>query len=115
MLYLVFSILPLAVVSNIQLTESCLLFCVCFVCSSGGKSGSVVRCKKCHGSGIQVSHRPIGPGMVQQIQSMCSDCGGTGDFIKEKDRCKKCKGKRTVEVNNKLEVSTDVHAICHHC
>jgi len=46
--------------------------------------------------------------MVQQIQSMCSDCGGTGDFIKEKDRCKKCKGKRTVEVNNKLEVSIDV-------
>ena len=78
------------------------------VCSSGGKSGSVVRCKKCHGTGIQVSHRPIGPGMVQQIQSMCSDCGGTGDFIKEKDRCKKCKGKRTVDVNNKLEVSIDV-------
>ena len=42
--------------------------------------------------------------MVQQIQSMCGDCGGTGEFIREKDRCKKCKGKRTVEIDEKLEV-----------
>jgi DnaJ family protein A protein 2 len=42
--------------------------------------------------------------MVQQIQSTCDDCGGTGDFIREKDRCKKCKGKRVVEVDEKLEV-----------
>jgi DnaJ-class molecular chaperone len=42
--------------------------------------------------------------MVQQIQSMCGDCGGTGDFIREKDRCKKCKGKRVIEIDEKLEV-----------
>ena len=42
--------------------------------------------------------------MVQQIQSQCGDCGGTGDFIKEKDRCKKCKGKRIMDVEEKLEV-----------
>ena len=27
-----------------------------------------------------------------------------GDFIKEKDRCKKCKGKRVTEEDMKLEV-----------
>ena len=82
-----------------------------FHCSSGGKSGSVIRCKKCHGTGIQVAHRPIGPGMVQQIQSTCDDCGGTGDFIKERDRCKKCKGKRTLEVNHKLEVVITIGSV----
>ncbi|CAI7999211.1 DnaJ homolog subfamily A member 2 [Geodia barretti] len=78
---------------------------LCKTCSgTGGKHGTVVRCRNCKGSGIQVSHRPIGPGMVQQIQSMCGDCGGTGDFIREKDRCKKCKGKRVIEIDEKLEV-----------
>ena len=51
-----------------------------------------------------MTHRPIGPGMVQQLQSACNDCNGTGDFIREKDRCKKCKGKRVLEVDEKLEV-----------
>lgn len=73
--------------------------------STGGKSsGAVVKCKKCRGMGIQVTHRPIGPGMVQQIQSTCDDCAGTGDFVREKDRCKKCKGKRLVDLDVKLEV-----------
>ena len=61
-------------------------------------------CKKCKGSGIHATFRPIGPGMVQQMQSQCDDCGGTGDFIREKDRCKKCKGKRLIEKEHKLEV-----------
>ena len=75
----------------------------------------MVQCRKCHGSGSSVTFRPLGPGMVQQIQSMCSDCGGTGDFIRERDRCKKCKGKRVAEVNQKLEVrihTGDIDLIC---
>ena len=80
-------------------------FCLLFF-SSGGKSGSVTTCRKCKGSGIQTMYRQIGPGMVQQMQSQCDDCGGSGDFIREKDRCKKCKGKRLVERDHKLEVGT---------
>ena len=72
--------------------------------STGGKSGSVIKCKKCHGIGIQVTHRPLGRGMVQQIQASCGDCAGTGDFVREKDRCKKCKGKRLLDVDTKIEV-----------
>lgn len=71
---------------------------------AGGKQGSVTRCRKCQGSGIEVKLRQIGPGMMQQMQSTCSDCTGSGDFIREKDKCKKCKGKRVLEVENKLEV-----------
>lgn len=77
--------------------------------STGGKAGSGSggqRCKKCQGSGIQVTHRSLGGSLIQQIQSQCSDCGGTGDFIKEKDRCKKCKGKKVVEEDKTLEVYT---------
>ncbi len=72
--------------------------------STGGKSGSVTTCKPCRGSGIKVTHRPLGPGMMQQIQSVCTDCGGSGDYIRDKDKCKKCKGKRLVEINHKQEV-----------
>ena len=80
--------------------------------SSGGKSGSVTTCRKCKGSGIQTMYRQIGPGMVQQMQSQCDDCGGSGDFIREKDRCKKCKGKRLIERDHKLEVGTVVYILC---
>ena len=45
---------------------------------SGSKSGTSVNCRKCRGSGIQVIHRPIGPGMVQQMRGPCTDCDGTG-------------------------------------
>lgn len=32
----------------------------------------------CRGTGVQVHIRPLGPGMVQQIQSRCSTCSGSG-------------------------------------
>ena len=75
---------------------------------AGGKQGAVTKCRKCGGTGIEVKLRQLGPGMMQQLQSQCSDCGGSGDFIREKDRCKKCKGKRVLEVDHKLEVCEHV-------
>lgn len=47
----------------------------------GGKSGASMRCKKCNGRGVQVQLRQLGPGMVQQLQSICSDCHGEGKFF----------------------------------
>lgn len=35
-------------------------------------------CTACKGRGIKVSIRQIGPGMVQQMQSSCNECGGEG-------------------------------------
>ncbi|XP_064393482.1 uncharacterized protein LOC135340965 isoform X2 [Halichondria panicea] len=60
-------------------------------------------CTHCGGSGIKVTHRPLSPGMMQQIQSVCTTVGGSGDYIRDKDKCKKCKGKRLVEINHKQE------------
>ena len=37
----------------------------------GGKAGCFKKCDNCRGSGMQVRIQQIGPGMVQQIQSMC--------------------------------------------
>lgn len=43
---------------------------------------------------MQIEVQRIGPGMIQQIQSMCSDCRGQGEKINEKDRCKGCSGQK---------------------
>jgi DnaJ family protein A protein 2 len=45
--------------------------------------------------------------MIQQIQSACDDCGGTGETINAKDRCVGCKGKKLVPEKKFLEVHVD--------
>ena len=37
--------------------------------------------------------RPLGPGMVQQIQQACSNCNQTGYAVPAHDLCGSCKGK----------------------
>ena len=54
---------------------------VLLVNSVGGNKDNVISCKKCNGRGISIQLRQIGPGMVQQLQSVCSDCGGEGTYI----------------------------------
>ena len=65
----------------------------------GGKKGAVERCPNCRGSGMQVRVQQIGPGMVQQIQSVCGECQGQGERINAKDRCKVCLGKKVLQLN----------------
>ena len=60
----------------------------------GGKEGAVIRCTNCRGSGMQVRIQQLGPGMMQQIQSMCGECQGQGERIDPKLRCKKCNGRK---------------------
>ena len=55
-----------------------------------------------------MQYRQLGPGMVQQMQSKCSDCNGDGETCREKDRCKACKGQKLVEEEKKLEVGPRV-------
>ena len=45
----------------------------------GGKAGANVTCTTCQGRGIKISLRPLGPGMMQQIQSVCTTCSGEGN------------------------------------
>ena len=53
---------------------------------------------------MTMQYRQVGPGMVQQIQQMCGDCKGAGETIPAKDRCKKCKGEKTVTESKQLDV-----------
>jgi len=77
---------------------------ICDGCNGiGGKEGSVQKCDNCNGTGVDVKLRQIGPGMVQQIQQPCSVCDRTGEKIKDKDRCKKCHGKKVIRERKILE------------
>uniref|UniRef100_A0A671QCK5 DnaJ homolog subfamily A member 2 n=1 Tax=Sinocyclocheilus anshuiensis TaxID=1608454 RepID=A0A671QCK5_9TELE len=75
--------------------------------NQGGKSGAVQKCTACRGRGMRIMIRQLAPGMVQQMQSVCTDCNGEGEVISEKDRCKKCEGKKVIKEVKILEVHVD--------
>jgi len=82
---------------KLRLTKSV----ICSACK--GVGGSNVRvCGGCKGQGIKMVYRQLGPGMVQQIQTHCDECGGEGEVIK--DRCKECKGEKIKKEKKTLEV-----------
>ena len=56
---------------------------------------------------MQVRIQQLGPGMMQQIQSMCSECQGQGERIDPKLRCKKCNGRKVNRERKILEVQID--------
>lgn len=80
------------------------VFFMLIVIGRGGKPGSVRRCPTCRGSGMQKHIQQIGPGMIQQIQTICSECRGARELIDSKDRCKTCNGEKCVEETKILEV-----------
>jgi len=80
---------------------------LCSKCKGkGGKDGSVRTCPGCNGRGVKVIMRQMGP-MIQQIQTACDDCSGTGEYINPKDRCTACKGKKVIPDKKMLEVHID--------
>ncbi|PFH63280.1 hypothetical protein XA68_14932 [Ophiocordyceps unilateralis] len=79
---------------------------VCAQCKgSGGKEkAKPAKCERCKGNGMVEALRQIGPGMMRREAVVCDHCQGFGELFKEKDRCKKCKGKRTVQEKKALEI-----------
>ena len=55
-------------------------------------------------SGMKVTTKQIGPGMIQQMQSPCDACGAQGEVISEAHKCKSCKGKKTMKDKKIIEV-----------
>merc|ERR1719460_1491296 len=81
---------------------------ICDGCEGiGGKPGAVQKCPNCRGTGMQVRIQQLGPGMMQQIQSMCGECHGEGERVDPKLRCKKCNGRKVTRERKILEVSVD--------
>lgn len=79
---------------------------VCGQCKGSGAKDKIKpqSCDRCRGNGYQEVFQQIGPGMVRRAQVQCDHCQGNGTYCKEKDRCKKCKGKRTVDEIKPIEV-----------
>ncbi|XP_060169960.1 dnaJ protein homolog [Lycium barbarum] len=81
---------------------------ICSKCSGkGSKSGASMKCSGCKGTGMKVSIRQLGPGMIQQMQHPCNECKGTGETIDDKDRCPQCKGEKVVPEKKVLEVHVE--------
>jgi DnaJ family protein A protein 2 len=79
---------------------------ICSHCKgTGGKEKAKPEtCQKCKGQGITVGLRSVGPGLVTQERLICDHCSGSGKFFKDKDKCKKCKGKQTTSEKKVLEL-----------
>ncbi|PMD59032.1 DnaJ-domain-containing protein [Hyaloscypha bicolor E] len=79
---------------------------ICTHCkgTGGKKDAKPQTCERCKGNGITVGLRSVGPGLVTQERVVCDTCSGTGKIFKEKDKCKKCKGKRTTSEKKVLEI-----------
>lgn len=79
---------------------------VCKACSGRGatKADGVITCSGCNGSGVRIVLNQLGPGMVQQVQTRCNICGGSGEKISEKYRCQECKGQKVTKERKVLEV-----------
>jgi DnaJ homolog subfamily A member 2 len=79
---------------------------VCGTCSgSGGRDKTKpAQCDRCKGTGHVEAFRQVGPGLMARDAVECDKCNGAGTYYKEKERCKKCKGKRTVTETKPLEI-----------
>lgn len=49
----------------------------------------------------------LGPGMYSQKSGPCDECGGKGEQIDEKKKCKTCMGKKLKKETKKLKVTID--------
>jgi DnaJ family protein A protein 2 len=90
-------------VSKLALSRSV----ICPKCDGrGGKEGAVKKCPSCDGMGMKTMMRQMGP-MIQRFQTVCPECNGEGEIIREKDRCKQCNGKKTIIERKVLHVHVD--------
>lgn len=69
---------------------------ICEKCEgSGSADGHAETCGGCRGQGVVIQKLQVMPGMFQQVQSQCGQCGGRGKVIKKP--CKTCGGQRVVK------------------
>ncbi|EJU04600.1 hypothetical protein DACRYDRAFT_75459 [Dacryopinax primogenitus] len=75
----------------------------CVPCKgSGGRTGATPKtCVTCEGKGKVSVLRPMGPMMARTVVP-CEDCSGLGKKFREKDRCKKCHGRRVTKEKKRL-------------
>lgn len=72
--------------------------------SPSGLPAAAAATQTCRGTGITIQIRPLGPGMVQQIQGRCNSCAGSGHAAAPGDKCTACNGKCLVPEKKTFEV-----------
>ena len=86
------------------------------LCRMGCKpGGSAATCETCGGRKFVFKAVQMGPGMYARTQAPCDDCHGrqrpdevgTGDKMKEEDRCPTCKGEKIAEDKKEFNVKLD--------
>ncbi|KAH7519673.1 dnaJ protein homolog 2 [Ziziphus jujuba] len=81
---------------------------LCSKCrGKGSKSGATGKCYGCQGTGMKVTTRQIGLGMIQQMQHICPECRGSGEMISDRDKCPHCKGNKVTQEKKVLEVNVE--------
>lgn len=85
---------------------------ICAKCTgSGSADGKKNICTKCGGRGVLTVRRQMGP-MVQQFQTHCDACGGTGSTIA--NLCTNCKGQGTERKVRHYEVYIPAGTVRNH-
>ncbi|KAI0067380.1 DnaJ-domain-containing protein [Artomyces pyxidatus] len=78
----------------------------CGTCKGSGArgSGKPKKCAACEGKGWTHVQTQIAPGRLGTTRAQCGECHGAGEKLREKDRCKKCKGEKTVSEKTRQEI-----------
>lgn len=72
---------------------------ICEDCGgTGSEDGQTHSCDACGGRGLKIVKHMLAPGIFQQVQTHCDQCGGTGNIITHV--CKTCKGQKVVRTTS---------------
>jgi len=79
---------------------------VCAVCKGSGARGNAKPkpCSTCEGQGWTRIQTRLPSGAYGLSRAQCTDCHGHGEKLKEKERCKKCKGEKTIKEKTRQEI-----------
>ncbi|CAL9051639.1 unnamed protein product, partial [Musa banksii] len=58
--------------------------------------GKSETCHSCQGRGLKIATRMLGLGMIQQMQHTYEQYSSSGDIIGRKDKCPRCRGKKSL-------------------
>lgn len=79
---------------------------VCSACEgSGSADGTVDTCGTCGGRGMTIQRHNIAPGIFQQVQAPCQQCGGKGKTIRKP--CSVCHGHRVTHDKEKYTLHVE--------
>jgi DnaJ-class molecular chaperone len=80
---------------------------LCKKCKGTGADNpsEVSTCPGCRGTGAKTYIRQFGPGMVQQVRTVCDQCSGRGKTFKTE--CTSCRGRKVERIKEVLDLKLD--------